>query len=100
MADIERLQMQKPYLCRDGIFERVSRWEECIIVLEYYGYKVVRLKRKEWATFNVVMNFSYSYCDPGNFTCWTSFVSLCAKYYGENRNSFRLEGSSKYRTPE
>jgi hypothetical protein len=46
-AVLERLQMQEPYLCRDGIFKPVPRWDECIIVFEDYGYKVVRLQRKK-----------------------------------------------------
>jgi len=27
MAVLERLQMQEPYLCRDGIFKPVPRWD-------------------------------------------------------------------------
>ena len=44
---LERLQMQEPCLCRDGIFEPLPRWDECIIVFEDYGYKVVKLQPKK-----------------------------------------------------
>jgi hypothetical protein len=47
MAVLEWLQMQEPYLCRDGMFKPVPIWDECVIVFEDYGYKVVRLQRKK-----------------------------------------------------
>jgi hypothetical protein len=46
MAVLEWLQVQEPYLCRDGIFKPVPIWDECVMGIEDYVYKVVRRQRK------------------------------------------------------
>jgi hypothetical protein len=55
MAVLERLQMQEPYLCRDGVFKCVPGWDECVIVFEDLGYKAVRFQQKNEVRFNVLL---------------------------------------------